>query len=84
MTGGIFAQFTPVGGSGFGSFWTDDPDAIRLMDERVKKVGDVFDAAEYQRRIVPPEKRAEMLERELTQANALIAKLQATGKLKAT
>jgi hypothetical protein len=82
MTGGKIAQFTPSG-AGFGSFFTADPEMIRLLDERVEKVGDVFGPDEYQRRIIPAERRAEMLERDLVQANALIAKLQAAGKLKA-
>jgi len=82
LTGGKMAQFTPCG-AGFGSFFTDDPETIKLLDERVAKVCDVFDAAEYQKRLIPPDKRADMLERELKQANDLIAQLQKQGKLKA-
>lgn len=78
---GKYAQFTPIG-DGFGRFYSTDPEVIELMDQRVAEVGDVFGPVEYQRRSIPAEKRSEMLERELSQANELIAKLQAEGKLR--
>lgn len=80
-TGSVSAQFTPDG-AGFGRFYTDDPALIKFLDARVAEVGDIFGPDEYQKLLVPAEKRAEDLERKLTQANDLIKKLQAEGKLK--
>jgi hypothetical protein len=75
-----YAQFTPIG-DGFGRFFTKDPETIELMDARIAEVGDIFGPDEYQKRSVPAEKRNEMLERELSQANELIKQLQKSGKL---
>jgi hypothetical protein len=79
--GGIFADFMP-NGAGFGQFYTEDPETIRLMDEVVAQGGNVFGPDEYQKRLIPADQRADMLERELQTANALIAKLKAQGKIK--
>lgn len=71
-------EFRPVGD--FGIFQTTDPELIAYLDKRIVDVGDVFGPAEYQKRIVPPEMRADALERELQDANRLIAQLKAQKK----
>jgi hypothetical protein len=46
------AEFTPIG-DGFGRLVTTDPEVIDLMDKRMGTHGDVFNAAEYNRRTTP-------------------------------
>ena len=66
-----------------GEFATSDPETIRLLDERIERIGDVFGPEEYQKRLIPPDQRADQLERQLKIANQLIEQLQKQGKLKA-
>ena len=78
-------QFGPAGvESDFGIFRTADTELIEYLDERVETVKDVFGAEEYNRLIIPADVRAGMLERQLQDANRLIALLKDRGVEPAT
>lgn len=90
------AEFSPIGARNaetkFGMLVTDDPDKIAHLDAAIASGrDDIFDEAEYHRRTIPPEQRAKSaeqavadLQRTITAQNALIAKLQAEGRLPAS
>ena len=76
--------FTQMGQEKFGVFHTNDPDRIAFLQKRMLEVGDVFDVAEYNRRSVPPDKRAKMAEEQVQsqtlEINRLRAMLEARNK----
>lgn len=75
------AQFLP-NGSGYGQLITDDPEVIEWMEKHIKDGNnDIFTQQEYNKRLMTPGQTIESLERKVTEQNALIAKLQAEGKL---
>lgn len=72
-----YVTFRRIGQDAFGSYSTSDPVEIEALDKRMVEVGDIFGPEEFNRRSVPADKRAGMLERELEKSNRLIAKLTA-------
>lgn len=71
-------QFREIGD--FGMFTTSDPELIAYLDKRAEEVQDVFGPEMYQKLIVPPEMRADALERQLQDANRLIEELKRNKK----
>ena len=63
VVGQKVAEFTPIG-DGFGKLVTNDPEIIEKMSARMATVGDVFDAAEYNRRTIPADVRLKDIEKE--------------------
>lgn len=66
-------------GDKFGIFRTSDKDVIEALDRRVEEVGDIYTPEQYAKISIPVETRNVMLERQLEEANRLIAELK-TGK----
>lgn len=64
-------------GDGFGRYSTDDPELIEFLEERRTTAGDILTAREYNEQTTPLEIRLQSRDRELSEANRLIEKLQA-------
>ncbi len=65
-----------------GMLTTSDPEVIESLDRRMAEVGDIFDAAEFERRVTPVEIQMANLQRELTRTQGELQEvLRSQGKL---
>lgn len=67
-------------GDKFGVLRTSDQDIIAAMEKRAVEVQDVFGPEVHEKLSIPVATRVESLERQLEEANRLIAELSQTGK----
>lgn len=84
VVGQKIAEFMPQN-DGFGKLTSRDPEVIAMLEARIAAgAGDVFDEAEYQRRITPAEIQLAMMKDErdrlVTDRNRLLAQLAERGK----
>jgi len=61
---------------GYGRFVTDDPERIEACEKRIREQGDIFDTAEYFKRVTPAEQQVVAKDRVIESQNALIQDLQ--------
>lgn len=77
-------EFYP-NGDGYGRLATNDPEVIAFLHKRAAVEQDVYDLAEYTRRVIPPEVQLTLLQTEharvVEERNELLARLQAEGRL---
>lgn len=70
--------FVPLGSAdAYGHYRTNDPDEIAYLEKRIVECGDVFDSAEYNKRIVPTNVQFQDAQRTIEIQNKLIEKLKA-------
>ena len=69
--------FTPIGNvEAYGHYVTSDPEEIAFLESRIVNQGDVFDATEYNKRVIPPEVQLQDAQRVIDSQNKLLEQLK--------
>lgn len=74
--GESYIRFGEMSGCPYGTYRTSDPEEIAYLDKRAEEVQDILKFEDWEKLQVPETQRADDAERQLSEANSLIAQLQ--------